>query len=322
MTGSEHVSVNRHAAPLVRDLLTNAPSLRLGISQDPSGAVLIDAGIAHPGSFALGLRIAEICLGGLGRVTLTPGHDDESWPWLVMVHTTDPVIACLGSQYAGWRLQEGEFFALGSGPARALAGKEEVFAQIGYRDSAEDAVLVLEVDRPPPSPLVARVAQDCGVAPDRLTLIMTPTTSLAGTVQIVARSLEVALHKAHSLHFPLERIRDGLGYAPLPPPAPDFITAMGRTNDAVLYGGTVSLFVDGPEDEAKALAESLPASASRDYGRPFAEVFSAYKGDFYQIDPLLFSPGLVHVTALTTGRTFHGGKRDDRLFRQSCGLSG
>jgi methenyltetrahydromethanopterin cyclohydrolase len=313
-------SVNALSAPLVRRLVEDAPALRLGVSRDPSGATLVDAGINAAGGIEAGRRIAEICLGGLGRVTLAAG---EAWPSMVTVHTANPVLACLGSQYAGWSLQHEEngkrFFALGSGPGRSLAGKEELFGELAYRDQAAETALVLEVDRSPPSELLQRIAGDCGVAADRLTIILTPTQSLAGSVQIAARSLEVALHKAHALKFPLERIVDGMGTAPLPPPAPDFVQAMGRTNDAILYGGVAQLYVSGPEAEAIALAEQLPSGASRDYGRPFAETFAAYKGDFYQIDPMLFSPGLVHVTALATGRSFRRGKLDRALLARSFG---
>ena len=127
-------------------------------------------------------------------------------------------------------------------------------------------------------------------------------------MQVVGRVLEVALHKAHELHFPLENIVDGTGLAPLPPPGADFMSAMGRTNDATLYGGAVTLFVEGPEEEAKKLAEGLPSSTSRDHGKTFGEIFAAYKGDFYAMDPMLFSPAKVSVTALSTGKTFVAGE--------------
>jgi methenyltetrahydromethanopterin cyclohydrolase len=322
-TPSSAPSVNALTAPLVAALLRDRTTLRLGVARDACGATLVDAGITAPGGLEAGRRIAEICLGGLGQVGLVPVAG--AWPWLVSVHTAQPVLACLGSQYAGWSLQHQEsddrFFALGSGPARSLVAQEPIFADLAYRDRAAETVLVLEVDRAPPSALLSRIAGECGVAPERLTVIMTPTQSLAGTVQIAARSLEVALHKAHSLHFPLARIVDGCGAAPLPPPAPDFVQAMGRTNDAILYGGTVQLFVAGPEAEAEALAERLPSGASRDYGRPFAETFAAYKGDFYQIDPLLFSPGLVQVTALANGRTFRRGRHDADLIARSFAVA-
>ena len=323
MEAPGHPSINASTNPLVAALVADAVPLRLGIIRDSSGARLIDAGIAAPGGIEAGRRIAEVCLGGLGRVAIA--SSDGMCPFQVTVHTAQPVLACLGSQYAGWSLQHQDgdrrFFALGSGPGRSLAEKEPLFAEIGYRDSASETVLVLEVDRAPPSALLARIAADCGVAPDRLTVIMTPTQSLAGAVQIAARSLEVALHKAHSLHFPLAQIIDGCGVAPLPPPAPDFVQAMGRSNDAILYGGTVQLFVTGPEADAQALAEQLPSGASRDYGKPFAETFAAYAGDFYKIDPLLFSPGVVVVTALASGRSFRRGRHDLALLARSFGIA-
>jgi methenyltetrahydromethanopterin cyclohydrolase len=82
---------------------------------------------------------------------------------------------------------------------------------------------------------------------------------------------------------------------------------MGRTNDAIIYGGQVHLFVRGSASAAEKLASQLPSRKSRDYGQPFAEVFKAFNGDFYSIDPMLFSPASVMVTALDTGETFRAG---------------
>lgn len=317
------VSLNGRAAPLVRALLDDAARLRISAETTPEGAVLVDAGIDCAGGIEAGLKVAEICLAGLGQVQFAPGGPFEHWPWMLHVHTSDPVLACLGSQLAGWQLSVGEgksaYYALGSGPGRALARKEKLFDELGYRDAADRTCLVLEVDKRPPPALIEAVVRACGVAPDRLTLILTPTRSLAGTVQIVARVLEVALHKLHELGFPLDRVVDGMGAAPLPPPAPDFVQAMGRTNDAIIYGGFVQLYVRGSDEEAAKLAQDLPSAGSRDYGRPFAEIFASYKGDFYAMDRLLFSPALVTVTALDSGRSFTGGKLSAALLDRSFG---
>jgi methenyltetrahydromethanopterin cyclohydrolase len=117
----------------------------------------------------------------------------------------------------------------------------------------------------------------------------------------------------------LSDIVDGLGSAPLPPPHPDFIKAMGRTNDAIIYGGQVQLFVSGPAARARDLAKNLPSANSRDHGRPFAEIFSSYHGDFYKVDAMLFSPARAIVTALETGETFRGGAIDHELVDASFG---
>ena len=312
-------SVNACAAPLVAALVEDAAALRLSIDRTVDGCVIVDAGIASRGGLEAGRRVAELCLAGLGSVQFRQA--DARWPVGVAVHTSNPVLACLGSQYAGWSLTHGEgrgaFRALGSGPARALAGKEPLFGELNYRDRAESTCLVLEVDRVPPPAIVAKVAHDCGVPADRVTIVLTPTRSLAGVVQIVARVLEVALHKAHAIGFPLHAIVDGTGTAPLPPPAPDFVAGMGRTNDAILFGGDVHLFVDASDESARDLAERLPSCASRDYGKPFARVFEDCGRDFYRIDPLLFAPARVCVSNVASGRSFRGGRLDSALVAAS-----
>jgi methenyltetrahydromethanopterin cyclohydrolase len=308
---SANISVNTRAAALVERLIADAAALKIGVMRGSSGETLIDCGAKYLGSIAAGLRIAEICMGGLGAVTVELSAATPNWPATLVSRSSNPVIACLASQYAGWRLSHSEgtdkFFALGSGPARALARREPLFEQLEYVDAADSATLVLEAANPPPPAIVAKVAQDCGVEPGRLTFIYAPTQSLAGSVQVVARSLEVALHKAFELGFPLNHIVDGIGAAPLCPPHPDFVVAMGRTNDAIIYAGQVHLFVTGPADAARSLAERLPSEGSRDYGRPFAEIFGRVKGDFYAIDPMLFSPAAVIVTAIESGASFRAG---------------
>ncbi|MBL8506546.1 MAG: methenyltetrahydromethanopterin cyclohydrolase [Methylobacillus glycogenes] len=314
-------SVNQLTNPLVQQLINNAKALRVKVEKLDNGATIIDAGIKAEGGLEAGRLIAEICMGGLGHVQLQSSTAFPHWPWALSVHSNNPVLSCLGSQYAGWSLSHEKFFSLGSGPGRALAGREELYKELGYKDQADAAVLVLESDKVPPVEVIEKVARDTGVAIDKLTFILTPTRSLAGTVQIVARVLEVALHKIHTLHFPLENVVDGIASAPLPPPAPDFLIGMGRTNDAILFGGHAHIFVKGSDEAAAKLAQELPSSASRDYGRPFAEVFKAVNMDFYKIDPLLFSPAAVTVTALESGRSFTGGKLDAALLDQSFGYS-
>ncbi|MCC7410704.1 MAG: methenyltetrahydromethanopterin cyclohydrolase [Gammaproteobacteria bacterium] len=316
-------SVNALTQPLLRALLADAAALRLGVATLANGTVVVDAGIEAAGGLEAGRRIAELCLGGCGRVSLRAGSGFGGWTWHLDVHSTHPVLACLASQYAGWSLKHGAgqaaFFALGSGPARALGSREPLFAELGYRDRHTHGCLVLEVDRVPPVAVAEEVAQACGIAPAALTLVLTPTYSLAGTVQVVARVLEVALHKAHEIGFPLAAIRDGAGTAPLAPPARDFLTAMGRTNDAIIFGGDVHLFVDCDDEQAHALARELPSSTSSDYGRPFAEIFKACDYDFYKVDKLLFSPARARVTSLGSGTTFVGGRLDEPMLDRAFG---
>ena len=313
------LSVNTLARPLVERLLAQADALDVQVRRDATGICIVDAGVSARGSVAAGLLVGEICMGGLGQVSLRPGGL-EGWPTWIEVQSAQPVLACLGSQYAGWSLAASKeetggkkFFSLGSGPARALAAKEALFGELGYRDRADAGVLVLEVDRAPPKVIIDKLLRDCALAPDALTLILTPTTSLAGTTQVVARVLEVALHKAHVLGFALGSIVGGAAAAPLPAPSPDGVEAMGRTNDAILYGGRVHLTVRGDDAAARELARQLPSRNSRDYGRSFADIFKEVEYDFYKIDAALFAPAEVWVSNLDSGNTWHGGALDMAL---------
>lgn len=320
------LSVNALSERLVARLVDDAARLRVAVSHTDAGTVIVDAGVDAPGSVEAGVLIARICMGSLGRVALRMNFDAAPlWPTMLDVHTSSPVLACLGSQYAGWSLsatkeQTGgkKFFSLGSGPARALAVKEPLFAELAYRDRHDRGVLVLEVDRLPPQVVIDKVLHDCGLAPERLTLVVTPTHSVAGTAQVVARVVEVALHKTHVLGVELDEVVEGSGCAPLPPPAPDGIQAMGRTNDAILYGGRVHLVVKH-DAVAQRLAAELPASGSRDYGRPFADIFTSFNYDFYQIDPALFAPAEVWVASLESGATYRGGQIDAALLQEQWG---
>ncbi|MEM7542402.1 MAG: methenyltetrahydromethanopterin cyclohydrolase [Pseudomonadota bacterium] len=322
ISGSD-LNVNELAVPLVDELIGDP--LRYGVSVEvgEDGSTIIDAGINARGGLSAGVLISKICMGGLGDVFLTAEADAAKWGWHINVSAAQPTVACLGSQYAGWSLSHGEgkgaFFALGSGPGRAMGSREALFEELDYRTPAGRATLVLEVDKVPPVEINQKVCERCGIDPEQLTLILTPTSSLAGNVQIVARVLEVALHKLHELKFPLTAVVDGMGSAPVPPPSPDFMTAMGRTNDAILFGGQVHLFIEADDDVAEKLANDLPSSASRDFGRPFGQVFKEYDYDFYKVDPMLFSPAAVSVTAVNSGHTFHAGKRHDQLLDESFG---
>ncbi|QGM44884.1 methenyltetrahydromethanopterin cyclohydrolase [Methylocystis heyeri] len=318
-SGRATASVNKLAGDIVDRLVAGADRYRVSVSRGSLGELLIDAGAKAAGGVEAGLLLTEICMGGLGRVSLAHSPGAAKWPFWLTVSSNDPVVACLASQYAGWSLQHEKFFALGSGPGRAQARVEKLFEELPYSDKAERVTIVLEGDRPPPAEVVTKVAAAAKVEPANVAFVYAPTQSLAGSVQVVGRVLEVALHKAHELKFPLENIVDGIATAPLSPPHPDFIQAMGRTNDAIIYAGRAHLFVKGSAEAAAELAKNLPSSNSRDYGRPFAEVFKAYKGDFYKIDPSLFSPAEAVVTAIETGETFRAGAIDEKLLDASFG---
>ena len=95
------------------------------------------------------------------------------------------------------------------------------------------------------------------------------------------------------------------------------MAALGRTNDAVLYGGQVHLTVEADDDALRELVERLPASASKDYGEPFGKVLKDAEFDFYKIDPLLFSPAQIRLTNVESGRSFEAGQVNLEVLERS-----
>jgi len=309
------------AARRAEALAVDAAHLGVEVTRLTGGARLIDAGVRAAGSLEAGRLYAECCLGGLGRVDVGAMSLRGATLLEARVAVDQPLVACMASQYAGWRIQVGTFFGIGSGPARSLAAVEPLFEKYPLRSRADSTVLLLETGSLPDEEVAAQVATRCGVRPERLTLIAAATGSLAGCTQIAARSVETALHKLMELGFRLEAIVAGAGSCPIAPGHPDPLRAIGRTNDAILYGARVTLWTRCDDREIESVIDRLPSSSSKDYGRPFDELFREHGGDFYAIDPMLFSPAQVTLANAATGRVVTRGTIDETMLLKSFGVA-
>ncbi|HBH53939.1 MAG TPA: methenyltetrahydromethanopterin cyclohydrolase [Planctomycetaceae bacterium] len=312
--------LNARAAHLVDQLLESPELLKVSAHSIAGGGRWIDCGLQAEGGLAAGLTLARICTAGLAEISIIPGEVAGSgWPHL-QVSTDHPVAACLLSQYAGWQISVGRFFAMGSGPMRAMAAREELFQKLDYRESASQAIGVLEGRKIPDEGVLQYLAERTGLPASAITLLLAPTASLAGSVQVVARVVETALHKLHEIGFDVKRIRSATGTAPLAPVAKDDLTGIGRTNDAILYGGRVTLYVRGDDQSIAEMGPRVPAMASMAHGRPFLAIFAAAGNDFYKIDPHLFSPAEIVFQNLDTGHVHRFGKVMPEVLRHSfCG---
>jgi methenyltetrahydromethanopterin cyclohydrolase len=310
-------TLNERAQRMADHLAANAAAHRVAVSTGGGGARVIDCGIQVPGGLQAGLALARVCLAGQADVTLLSTEVGGLPCPLVQVVTDHPISACMASQYAGWEIKVGKFFAMGSGPMRAAYGKEKLFDDIGCREQSPVAVGVLETRKLPDEDVTGYLCEHLHLAPDKLTLLAAPSFSLAGSVQVVARSLETALHKLHELDFDLGQVVSGMGTAPLPPPATDELHAIGRTNDAILYGGRVVLWVRADDARLAELGPKVPSSSSPDHGAPFAEIFERNNRDFYKIDPLLFSPAVVCFQNLSSGKSHVFGRTEPDVLSRS-----
>jgi len=317
------LSVNRLAWKLLEKLCENHEFYGVKVERADCGATVVDAGIKAKGGFQAGKVITEICMGGCGKAKIGYEQYGELELPTIFVYTDHPAIATLGSQFAGWNIKEGDYFAIGSGPARALAQKpKEIYEKIGYKDEFEKAIVVLETDKMPPEKLIKRLAEDCHIQCENLALILTPTASLTGATQVAGRIVETGIHKLTKLGFNPNAILYAWGCAPIPPTHPKFVKAMARTNDAILYGGVTHYIVNYEnEEELAKIMEKAPSKASKDYGKPFIEIFKAANYDFYKIDPNIFAPAKITINNIKTGKTFSAGKINFDALKESFELS-
>ncbi len=312
-------NLNQRAEHLTAFAKSRTESLRIGVTQH-DGVQLLDFGVKAEGGLEAGVLLAKICLSGMAEVEIMPGDSQMVDVPQVFVHTDHPVAACLMSQYAGWKIATDDYFAMGSGPMRSVVRKEDIFKHLPDSEDGRAAVGVLEAGALP-TDLAIDLIQKSLPEKCHLTLAVAPTASQAGNIQVVARSVETALHKLHELHFPLENIVSGTGKSPLPPVAKNDLNGIGRTNDSILYGATVNLWVRCSDDAIKSVGAKVPSNSSASHGKTFLSLFKAANHDFYAMDAALFSPAVVVFHNLTTGHSFRYGTLMPELLRESFGMS-
>ena len=319
------VSVNLEAKKTVDVMIEKSEEINIEVSQLSNGATVLDCGVNVTGSFKAGELYTKVCLGGLADVGISiPGDLSEKFALpSVKIKTDSPSISTLGSQKAGWSVSVGDFFALGSGPARALSLKPaETYEEINYKDDADIAILTLESDVLPTEEVADYIAEECKVDVSNVFLLVAPTSSLVGSIQIAGRVVENGTYKMlEALKFDVNKVKHAAGIAPIAPIDPDGLKAMGKTNDAVLFGGRTYYYVESEEgDDIAGVAAKLPSSAADGYGKPFFDVFKEADFDFYKIDKGMFAPAEVVINDLTTGKLYKEGYVNADLLKQSFGL--
>ena len=312
------LSVNELALEIFDNLADLAEEFNAAYHELDNGARIIDCGVSVRGGYAAGRAFTEICMGGLGEVNFRMG-EIKGFPLpFIEVNTDFPSIACLGAQKAGWTVKVGNYFAMGSGPARALSLKpKHTFEVIEYEDDYDCAVICLESDHLPNAEVMEKIAEESHVDVANVCAVVAPTSSMVGSIQVAGRCVETAIYKLNELHFDTKKITAAIGTAPIPPVRGPKL-AMGVTNDATIYHGQITLTMNAPE--ITEYVEKIPSNKSKGYGKPFNEIFKEANYDFYQIDTALFSPAEVIVNELSTGAVYHTGAVNPDVTLKSFGL--
>ncbi|RLE56105.1 MAG: methenyltetrahydromethanopterin cyclohydrolase [Thermoprotei archaeon] len=316
------ISMNKLALRILDRVLSNTDLYKVKVHRYPCGATVVDAGVETMGSMDMGIELSKISLGGLARVDLTVRRYDELALPCVIVYTDYPIEACLLSQLAGWRIADENFYALGSGPARALARKpKKWYEEFQYHETSDEAVLVLETDRLPPDRVLVKVAEACGISPKNLYVVVTSFNSVTGTIQVSARVVETGLYRLRYLGFDLRKVITASGACPVAPPCPNYNLMFAKTNDMIAYGGETYYVVDCDDSEIAAIIEKAPFTNSKYSGRLMYDIFSEVNFDLYKLDPSVFAVALVQITNRRTSKVFYSGRVDVYMLKRSLSFT-
>lgn len=314
------IQVNREAMVFVRELMEKEEIYSINTETLPGGSTLLDLGVLAKGSISAGILLTKIMMGGLGDVSLgvfpyTIGS--ISYPALHLV-VNHPLLG-LGCQISGWELSPGEYAPILAGPGRTLRRYPDDYLEpyTSYQDDWHEAVITIEAPEFISQEEVERLVEACNVLPENLYILQASSSSIATAVQVAGRIGEQGLHRLMEEGYPIETIVDVSGFCLIPPMVKDELLAMGRLNDALIYGGQVNLVVEGEDGPIEEVIEKVTAISSPAYGRPFKEIYRDAGCDFYQVPREVYSPAVMVIMNRTSGRVFQAGRFHLELLAQS-----
>ena len=313
-------SLNQAAMEIISPILDDPERYGARLTRSAGGATIVDLGVAASGSW-LGAKLwVEAAHGGMAEFTYGRMRVKDMELPTAEVIIDNPMLSVIACESGAWKLGEGQFVPIGSGPARAKARADRFAKRVEYSDPSPDVVLQLQMKQLPTDETLQFVADACGISQSHLVAMVAPSASLVGGVQVTSRSFEQAMISlGRNTNFDLSTIVYGYGSAPIPPVVDDEVLAMGRINDALVYGSSTGLWLRHPDDdEVRRTAESMAfsARAGDDYGQSYADIYDTYGRSLFNIPARLDSPAHVTLTNILTGSVFSAGKIDeDRLYR-------
>ena len=316
------MGINEMGFKVFEEMLDYADELQIEVQELDNGTVVADAGVVAKGGYGAGVYLSRLCMSDLAEIQLAPYDIKGVLLPGIQVATDHPAVSCMASQCAMWQIKADKYFAMGSGPARVLARKtRDLYEKIGFEESSDVAVIVLESNKLPDETVSALIAEKCGIDPADLRIAVAPTDSVAGLVQVSARVVETGLHKLFTMGFDINTIKCGWGRAPISPITGDATMCMGSSNDAIIYGGETYYTLEYENlEELQQYLKGMPSQASRDWGAPFYKTFKAAGFDFFKVDHNVFAPAKVVMNEILSRRTFVSGRVNQDVLAESFNL--
>lgn len=312
------ISVNREAKKIVDIVIRDADVLGVAVSKLSNGTTVIDMGQKVKGSWLAAKYYSEITMGGLSEVSYETFELDGYLFPAVCVKSSHPMLAGWVSQKHADPLPGAERQPILAGPAKALLNPPDAsIAYAGYHDDSDVAVAPFQTSEPITVDTANWVAGVCHVDPKNLYILVAPSNSLVCAVQISARPIDNIMHRLHAEGFDIHNVSYASCKTPIAPLVADELTAMGRINDCMLYGGQVLVYLEGDDRQIEKMLPNLPTKASTEYGKTFKQIFVEHDCNFHIIDLRIFSVALIQINNMVSGNCYSSGQLDMDMLRKS-----
>ncbi|OKY78148.1 MAG: Methenyltetrahydromethanopterin cyclohydrolase Mch [Candidatus Methanohalarchaeum thermophilum] len=294
------INLNDSTYGLIEELLGWSDELGVKL-KERLGASIFDF---SAGGYEAGLIFSEVCLGGVSTVGLTEMNISQLRLPAVQINTGLPVLSCYKCQKADWKIED----KIASGPAKLVRSEKEDFV-------SDIGILALESAEEPDKDDIREISNQCGVDPSDLFILYAPVDSLVGSIQVAARVIETSLFKLDALGYDIDNVESAFGTAPIPPVSSSEKIALAKTNDSIIYGGSVNLNVKEDFDFSK-----VPSDQSSFYGEKMEAVFSRFDYKLHEVDEDVFAPAKIVVNNLDNGKFESYGKINNEVLLDSFGL--
>ncbi|UOY09876.1 methenyltetrahydromethanopterin cyclohydrolase [Methanonatronarchaeum sp. AMET6-2] len=298
------MNVNETTISIIEEMIAWSEETNIKV-KEIGDAVLLDC---SEGGYDAGALYSMACQGGLATTGFTETEVGDYTLPATQNYTDNPLTACIDCQKASVNLGG----AIASGPAKLLLGE----CNTHRTENSDYAVIALETNQTPTKEEINEFASRCGVQNKCLYIITAPTNSQVGAIQISARAIETALFKLDRLDYDLSKIKNAFSVTPIPPTAETQEEAMGRTNDAIIYGGKVHLTTE----EYDPIFEKIPSNQSKNYGKSMIEAYMDADREFHKIDQDFFAPAEITVNSLDDGKLRKHGEINTNKMIDSFGM--
>lgn len=282
--GLSGTSVNERSREVVEEMIKDADAINVDVLELRNHATVVDAGVNAGGGYRAAEYVVRAALCGFGEARITAMRYGGVFLPAIVAYTDLPVI--IGVSLYVWtealpppHVETKEYAAWVSGPGKALRQKpDKVYEKLDYRDESDVAVLIAQPrGRVLPDEGVAeRLAMACGVSPENLYLIVTPTHSITGSAQVSSRTLEDGFWRLTEYYgIPYDRVEQMMTITPICPISPRvFKQPCAWADDMIRHGGVLHASVRSLEGEdlqemaEEMVVENNPAS----FGKSFYQV--------------------------------------------------